>query len=67
MAVVAAAVDSPRLLETEEARGGKEEEEAEGTARRRLGEMEKGMEEKEVQEQDRTGILKVRNERTLHF
>lgn len=55
---VAAAVDSPPLLEMEEGRGEIEEAAAEGMGRRRLGEKEKGMEEKGVQEEAQTEILK---------
>lgn len=48
VAVAAAVVDSPPLLEMGEGRGETEEEEAEGMGRRRLGEKEKEMEEKGV-------------------
>lgn len=56
--VAVAAVDSPPLLEMKEGRGEIEEEEAKGMGRRRLGEKEKGTEEKEVQEEAQTEILK---------
>lgn len=48
VAVAAAAVDSPPLLEMGEGRGETEEEEAEGMGRRRSGEKEKEMGEKGV-------------------